>query len=206
MAGYTYDILTGTKATEGSIRYWANHQLIPAAQVLREAQSWIYSRLRVREMVASEQITISAGASTFALPTRFIEPIRFLPNGWSDDLPFVHENINRRFRDEDGNLEEGEPTEWTIANELGELDCQVEEELVGWMWFYRRPANLADDNQENWLTSRYEALVRHACTAIAFQQRKRMADAQGEFVLALAEVEQANRESDIGRRGQVRMR
>lgn len=203
---FDYTTLTGTKATEGSIRWWANHSLVPAAQVLTEAQAWIFSRLRVREMIASEQVTIAAAASTFTLPTRFIEPIRLLPNGWSDDLPFVHEALNRRYRDSDGNLEEGDPTEWTIANELGELDSQLSEQMVGHLWFYQRPADLAADNLTNWLTTRYPALLRHTCTAIAFQHRKRMADAQSEYTLAAIEIEEANRESDRGRRGQVRLR
>jgi hypothetical protein len=203
---FDYTTLTGTKATEGSIRYWANHSLVPAEQVLTEAQAFIFSRLRVREMIASAQITIAAAASTFTLPTRFLEPIRFLPNGWSDDLPFVHENLNRRFRDSDGNLEEGDPSEWMIANELGELDSQLSAQMVGWMWFYQRPADLTASPGTNWLTTRYPALLRHTCTAIAYQHRKRMSDAQSEYALAGIEIEEANRESDRGRRGQTRLR
>lgn len=207
MAGFTYTILTGAKSVEGSIKFWANHSSVPADQVLTEAQAFIYSRLRVREMIATATVTAAIGASTFTLPTRFLEPIRLLPDGWGESLPFVHENLHQRFREEDGDLYQGDPTEWTIADEVGVFDSQLVTAFSGRMSFYQRPADLASSsNETNFLTTRYPTLVRYACTAFAYDHRKRRADATEMRLLAMNEIEEANRESDRGRRGQVRMR
>jgi len=207
MAGFTYTILTGTKATEGSIKWWGNHSLIPSDQVLTEAQAWIYSRLRVREMRATETVTISASASTFTLPTRYLEPVKLLPNGWSDPIEYIHENLLQRYRDADGALETGDPTEWTVLDEVGTLDSQIgTTALTCKMTYYQKPAALASStNETNWLTDRYPTLLRHVCTYLAYEHRKRR-DASEQLILALKDIDDANVEDDMGRRGQTRIR
>lgn len=202
-----FTTLTGAKSTESSIKYWVNHGLVPSADILTEAQAWIYERLRVREMIATATVTAAIGASTFTLPTRFLEPIRLLPDGWGESLPFVHENLHQRYRDEDGNLEEGDPSEWTIADEVGVFDSELTTAFSGRMTFYQTPAALVvTTNETNFLTTRFPTMLRYACMAFGYDARKRRADATEMKVLAMAEIEEANRESDRGRRGQVRMR
>tara|TARA_R110000822_G_scaffold92983_5_gene214271 strand:+ start:1084 stop:1704 length:621 start_codon:yes stop_codon:yes gene_type:complete len=206
MAGFTYTILTGTKATEGSIKFWGNHVSIPADQVLSEAEAFIYSRLRAREMIATAEISVAADASTFPLPTGFIEPIKLLPDGWGEPMPFTHENLLGRIRNTDGTLETGEPSEWTIANEQGEFDSQLTDALEATMWYYKTPTALSVSNETNFLTTRYPTLVRYACTAFAYDHRKRRTDASEMRMLAMNEINEANSEADRGRRGQVRLR
>lgn len=201
-----FSTLVGTKATEGSIKWLANHALVPSAQILTESEAFIYSRLRVREMIATATVTAAIGASTFTLPTGFLEPIRLLPDGWGDPLPFVHEALHERYREEDGDLYTGDPSQWTIADEVGVFDSQLTTAFSGRMTYYKTPTALSVSNETNFLTNRYPTALRYTLMAFAYDHRKRRADATEMRLLAMNEIEEANRESDRGRRGQVRLR
>ena len=71
----TYTSLVGDKNTAGSIARWVNYSKLDADQILQEAQSLIYSMLRVREMRAHFNFTIGQGGDRVALPTGFLDPI-----------------------------------------------------------------------------------------------------------------------------------
>lgn len=202
MAGFTYTILTGTKATEGSIKYWANHSLVPSDQVLTEAEAYIYQYLRIREMRTTAPIAISAGQSTFTLPTAFLEPIQLLFDGWADPLEYVHESLLRRYKDSTGALYTGEPCQWAIVDETGQLDTELVDALAGDMIYYATPTALSGSNETNWLTDRYPTMLRYACMAFAYDHRKRRTDATEMRALCMGQIEAANTESDRGRRGQ----
>jgi hypothetical protein len=71
----TYPSLVGDKNTAGSIARWVNYSKLDADQILQEAQSLIYSMLRVREMRAHFSFAIAPGGDRVALPTGFLDPI-----------------------------------------------------------------------------------------------------------------------------------
>jgi hypothetical protein len=71
----TYTSLVGDKNTAGSIARWVNYAKLDADQILQEAQSLIYSMLRVREMRAHFNFTVAIGGDRVALPTGFLDPI-----------------------------------------------------------------------------------------------------------------------------------
>jgi hypothetical protein len=71
----TYTSLVGDKNTSGSIARWVNYAKLDADQILQEAQSLIYSMLRVREMRAHVNFTLMQGGDRVALPAGFLDPI-----------------------------------------------------------------------------------------------------------------------------------
>jgi hypothetical protein len=71
----TYTSLVGDKSTAGSIARWVNYSKLDADQILQEAQSLIYSMLRVREMRAHFNFAVAVGGDRVALPSGFLDPI-----------------------------------------------------------------------------------------------------------------------------------
>jgi hypothetical protein len=71
----SYPSLVGDKNTAGSIARWVNYSKLDADQILQEAQSLLYSLLRVREMRAHFNFTRLAGASQVGFPAGFLDPI-----------------------------------------------------------------------------------------------------------------------------------
>lgn len=71
----SYTSLTSDKNTAGSIARWVNYSKLDADQILQEAQSLIYSMLRIREMRAEFNFNMAAGTAQIGLPARFLDPI-----------------------------------------------------------------------------------------------------------------------------------
>jgi len=66
-----YHQLTADKSTEGSIRNFVN-QNVPVAILIRQAESFLYRRLRVRDQLKTVSGTIAANASSVTLPTDYL--------------------------------------------------------------------------------------------------------------------------------------
>jgi hypothetical protein len=71
----TYTSLLADKGVAGSIKNWVGYSVIDTSTILDEAQSMIYSALRVREMKTVWVFGLLASNSKFALPARFLEPL-----------------------------------------------------------------------------------------------------------------------------------
>lgn len=70
----TYTTLVAPKGTAGSIAAWVNYAKLDLPTILEEAQSLLYSMLRVREMRTEWTFQVAAGFSEVALPERFLDP------------------------------------------------------------------------------------------------------------------------------------
>lgn len=70
----TYTTLTAPKGAVGSILNWVGYSKVDIATVVDEAQSLIYSLLRVREMRSQWVFGVAVGDSKVALPSRFLDP------------------------------------------------------------------------------------------------------------------------------------
>lgn len=197
-------LVAADKSTAGSIKYWANHDLVDAAGALILAEAWIYNRLRTRSMRDEATVELAEGDYYVALPTGFLAPVSLTWRG--DDVPikYVHENLLNRYRNPDTGLpDDGRPTRWTIFGEKLQFDIAADEDLTGDLICYAQPEALSGSNTTNYLTERYPALLRAACTAYAYQDRKRTSDANDEFKRALGLIDEANAVEDMGRMGQV---
>lgn len=198
----TYTILTGDKSTEGSIRYWAQHSLIPAAQILEEAQAFIYERIRAREMRTEGAVSVADAGDTIDLPTGFLDPIKLTLDGLGEII-YVHEDILEKLTDADGNLFEGPPTEYAIWDEKIQFARATDAAYAGDLLYYGTPAALSGANETNFLTDRFPTLLRRACLMYSYEHRHRPDLFQAELALVEQAIRLANTAEDMSRRGQI---
>lgn len=199
-----YTTLTGAKSTAGSIKDWINYASLPSADILTEAEAWIYSRIRTREMRSEVEVTISSGASTASLPAGFIDPISFQLYEDGYPLPYLDEGSleSLRYRDSAGAISSGRPGNWAIYNELLQFDYLADAEYKGRMVYYKTPDALAaSSNETNFLTDRYPTLLRRVCMAFAYEFRKNTKQYQSYISLAEHDVFEVNKEADLNRSG-----
>lgn len=195
--------LTAVKTTLGSIANWTNRTDLPTTNILLEAESQIYKKLRVREMQARATMTFSAATQTASLPTGFLDPISFRPYEYSTPLPFVDEDGLNEYRDSDGVLGTGTPSRWTIVGETAYVDVLPTTAMSGTILYYKTPTALSASNETNFMTTRYPSLLRHACLFIAHQHMKDMDAATASFQLMEAEIAAANQTNEMWRRTQI---
>ncbi len=70
-----YTSLVAPKGTTGSIANWVNYSKLDIVAVVDEAQSLLFSLLRIREMRKEWTFGMAAGEAQIALPARFLDPI-----------------------------------------------------------------------------------------------------------------------------------
>lgn len=87
----TWNSLTGPKTTAGSIINWVSWSKIDINTILDEAQTLIYSLLRIREMETVFNFTIPVDNAFVALPSQFLDPI--------GDIQFTSVNFEPTHRD-----------------------------------------------------------------------------------------------------------
>lgn len=202
----TASILLGTKSTEGSIKWFANHDSIYSAQVLAEAEQLCYERLRIREMEQHADLSVASGASTVDLDTlapRFVQPIQLKLDGYGK-LTYKRKEDFPDDRDADGALETGPvPSYWTVRGSTLHFDIQLNAAISGDFYYYAGLAPLATtSNETNALTDRFPALLRHAVMSRAYAHRNRADMMQAELILFEQQVALANAHNDDHRYGQ----
>lgn len=92
-----FNDLLGPKSKPGSIQNFVRHKQAPAEVIIEEAQTYIYSLLRIREMRASAFLSVPIHGFTLALPTGFLEPISMRDReGW-EVIPRLYVEAQRLF-------------------------------------------------------------------------------------------------------------
>ncbi len=71
----TYTSLIASKGTSGSLANWVNYSKLDLPAVVDEAQSLLFSLLRIREMRKEWTFGLAVGEAQIALPSRFLDPI-----------------------------------------------------------------------------------------------------------------------------------
>lgn len=199
----SYSQLVNTKATDGSLKNWLNYAQLPSAAILVLAEAYIYERLRAREMRTTATVSISDGVDSYAVPTGFLDPIKLQLDGDGGPLDYVHENLLERIVDEDGNLEEGTISAYTIIDETFLFDVKSSEDREGDVWFYKTPDALSTSNETNFLTARYPALLLDACMAFGYGFRKMFGQRNELLALVSDSIDKANVAESMSRRGQL---
>lgn len=206
----TYDILVGSKQTAGSIANWASRSDLPTESILAEAQSWIYDRLRAREMIAHAALTITAGAEEIPAPDDFLQSMSLQLH--ADSRPLDMMDVvgfeERRYRDSDGALPSGRPTVYAaVPGDTGGgtyyFDVSADQTYTGQQWYCRRPEDLSGSNQSNFLTVRYPTLLRRACMIFAYEHQmddQRMAQTEA---TCLRMIQEANVTADMALNGAI---
>lgn len=89
----SWSSLSASKGSAGALATWVGYSLLDVPTTIDEAQTLLYSLLRVREMRTDYQFTMTTGMSYIALPSRFLDPIgriRQLAYG----MPIRHKDEN----------------------------------------------------------------------------------------------------------------
>jgi len=198
----TYTILTGDKDTEGSIKYFVRHSIVPSDQILTSAQSLIYSMLRVREMKVLDTGTISTGVSELTLPTDFMEPVSFWLGGDNKleiDI-FDEQHFEERVgRDSSDVPYAGTPTECTMDRTKAYFNATTDADYLYRLWYIATPAALSGANETNFLTTRYPHILEAMVKYYAYQHRQMANEATTWLGIANAGIEKANGEYDLFR-------
>lgn len=197
-----YSELVADKTTQNSICGWINWDKAPATSILAEAESAIYSKLRVPEMEALDEGTIATTDTSLEMPADFIAPISFRRIGETAGKLFVldrnyfEEKINI---DTDGVIESGTPTICAIYGSPATAyfnwaaDADIDYRLL----YYARPAALSLANQTNWLTDTYPLVVRGTCLWLGFLYKKEMQAAQMWAGIAASMLDAVNGNGDL---------
>lgn len=198
-----YTTLTAAKTTAGSIKRHVNYSAIDADVVLEEAQALVYSLLRVREMRSSATLAMSAGDSSKALPTGYLDPIGRLRD--TDNARYRHVTPDRleelRVYDSAGDLESGQPGYWSVYDELVQFDFAFDEARTLRMLYYKSPSLLSGSNETNFLTSRYPHLLRAATSVRAHAFMKNWSSYSTELELLTSLIGTVNGMDDLSYRG-----
>lgn len=202
MANFT--TLTGAKTVAGSIKRWVNNDSIDSETILEEAQSWLYRRLRLREMLALSTGSMSTATNALTVPTGYVENRILMIAGVNRrrlrrrPLEDIEENM--QYSGTDTALSSGLPTEYCIdASEA--VFTMLPDDAYPYRWrYYRELPVLSSSNTANILTTRFNRLLRLACLKGANEFMKNYAERDRWMVEAEAEAAKINAEADLEQR------
>lgn len=200
-----YNTLVASKGTPGSLANWANYGLFDTTSVLEDAQAFLYTTLRCREMRSELlALNIPQGASAVGLPSDFLDPIVVL-NQWMRGLKLRDPRTLLQRMGTTGNppsgFVTGLPTSYAIFGEMYNFDLAANAALAYWQVYYQRPALLSPTNNTNFLTNRYPHVLRGAILAVAARFRGDTEDFQREASLLQAMVADLKAQDDLSMRG-----
>jgi hypothetical protein len=198
-----YATLIADADVEGSIKYWINYKRIDSAGILDEAQSWIFSKIRIREMHREGDLAIAQGVSEVTAPAGFLDPIQLAIPGYINDMPLLD---THRFReslalDTAGVLQASMPTAYSILGQKLQFNSRADMAYTGRFVYYGSPDRLSPSNTTNFLTDRYPTLLRRACLMFAAEARKEYDAMDRAEIKAMAQVEEVKKEGDLHMRG-----
>ena len=199
----SWTTLTGSVSTAGSIKYAINYDRIDAEGILEEAQAWIYQRLRVRQMTATANVSISSAASTASFPTGYLDPIHLGIPGYINTIRLKDPEWFRAHMgwDESAVLPEGPPSYWCDFDTTIQFNTKADQAYTAKMVFFKKPDLLSGSNLTNWLTDRYPSLLRRVCLMFAAEARKEFEMMNNAEIKALQSIEEIKVESDLAMRG-----
>lgn len=199
----SYSTLVADVSTPGSIKNAINYGRIDAEGILEEAQAWIYQRLRVRQMMATENVSISSAASTASFPTGYLDPIHLGIPGYINTIRLKDPEWFRAHIgwDESAVLPEGPPSYWCDFDTTIQFNTKADQAYTAKMVFFKKPDLLSGSNLTNWLTDRYPSLLRRACLMFSAEARKEFDMMNNAEIKALQMIEEIKVESDLAMRG-----
>jgi hypothetical protein len=198
-----YNALVADANTTGSIKRAINWSRVDSVGILDEAQTWIYARLRVREMQSRADVTIALNATSATLPTRYLDPIKLSIPGyisrirptdldrWESLLPW----------NQDGTLDQRMPTRYCVFDEVINFNSRSDAAYTAKFLHFKQPAALSASNTTNFLTTRYPTLLRRVCLMFAAEERKDRQIMNESETRALAMIDDIKKEADLQFRG-----
>lgn len=200
----TFTTLIAAKSTAGSIKRWANNDQIDSETILEEAQSWLWRRLRLREMLALSTGVMSTATNVITTPTGYVEDKVLMIAGAERQRlrRRIVEDIESRMQYSGTGvaLSPGKPTEYAIDGSEAVFTV-LPQDTYAYRWrYYRELEVLSSSNTANILTTRYNRLLRLACLAGANEFMKNYAEQDRWMAKAEAEAFKINAEADLEQR------
>lgn len=195
-----YTTLIADKDTDGSIKNWCNDSRIPSTTILTEAQAFIYTKLRVRQMLATATGNLLINTDTITLPTGYLAPYLFRFTGTVQSQPrykLLDYILEQWTYDGDGNRVTGTPQYYATDEANIQFEIMAFQQFVYLFKHYARPAALADDNLTNFLTDNYPYLLRAACLHRAFEHLRNSREKQYWLAITEAQIFEAHKDSDL---------
>lgn len=195
-----YNQLTASSTTAGSIANWLNNNAISTVgtQIVQEAESWIYRRLRHWQMLTSTSGTLTASSTTVAIPADFLEDKKFRITGTAaTDImrKTIQEVVGAMQYDGSGNRVAQQPQIMFNDKSNFQFDSPTDQAYPFTFWYYQQPLALSATNTSNFLTTTYPRLMRAASCAAAAEYMKD-ATLSNWAQMAQNELDTAQAESD----------
>jgi hypothetical protein len=198
-----YHQLTADKSTEGSIRNFVN-QNVPVAILIRQAEAFLYRRLRLRDQLTTVSGTISSGTSSVNLPNDYLaaKQVKLIGANNSVLTRKLPEVLQASITYSSGNTRtQGVPTQYYTDGSKINFNLVANANYNYEMIYFNEPAALTSSNAENFLTKRYPRMLLAATCAFANEYLKDDAEKGYWMQIVIAEIDQAMRESDFERQG-----
>lgn len=182
-----YSTLIGPKTTAGSIAGWANDASLQAqaAIILYEAETMIFRRLRVREMLVDGVAgTLTIAQDYLAMPADFLDPYWLSVTGTNPSACSPAEIVMKPRQevigayqwDQSGNRVQSQPQwfyiDFNSSPARAKFDFPPDLTYPYLLNYYQQPAHLAAGNLTNFLTNNYPKLLRLACMIEAAEWQK----------------------------------
>lgn len=204
--------LTSAKSVAGSIAAWINHSQIQAeaANIVAEAESWIYRRLRHWKMLTAPVTgTLTIGSDQLAIPSDCLEPFFLCTTGiyfQEIDQKPMEEVVRAWSYDSAGARVQAQPVIYSFTQSNIQFDSPPDQAYAYALIYYQQPAALSGSNTTNFLTSTYPRMLRAACMAQAAEWAKDAGMGNYDRTywdgIAENEIAQAQVESDRARRAE----
>lgn len=170
-----YNILVGSKNVDGSVQNWVNSNTVPATTIIKEAEAWIYRRLRVREMITAGTATLAEDADTVALSSfsginSFKAPIYLQITGVNQAMLTLREpwEIEASFTyDGSSNRVTGQPQWYYVDGANLQFETAADQDYPLRLVCYQSLAPLTQSNATNFLTNTAPDLLRCTCMMLA---------------------------------------
>lgn len=205
------DFLSLCGTSGGSVASWLNHAAVSTAStsevlnIIKEAESAIYRRLRHFKMLTSTTGTMTAGnASDFVtLPSDYLEDKYFMFTGTAQSKltrKTLQEVLNNYSYDGSGNRVQTQPSMFFNDQTNLKFESPVDAAYPWLLYYYQQPAALGTATTTNFITNTYPRLFRCATMVAASEYMK---DAgMGNYdrtywaQMTETEIEAAQKESD----------
>lgn len=207
-----YTMLVAQKGTPGAVSTWVNDSRIQqdVPEIVLEAESWIYRRLRHWKMLTPPiPGTMTIGTPLIPIPQDCLEPFLLVTTGNYQQCitqKTPQEVILNWAYDGSGNRVLQQPMIYYFDQANINFDSPPDMAYNFVLLYYQQLAPLVVTNS-NFLTMTYPRLMRLACMAGACEWMKD--SGQGQFdrtywdTLAQDEIDKAQAESDRARRGVI---
>lgn len=203
-------MLIGAKGTPGSVSTWTNNSRIQQdiPEIVLEAESWIYRRLRHWRMFSAPVTgTLTVAQDFISLPSDLLEPSFLTLTGTFQQVlrQKTPQDVVRAWMfDGSGNRVPQQPMIYCFDQSTLRFDSPPDQAYSYALLYFQQPAPLSV-SLTNFLTQYYPRLLRLACMAAACEWLKDFGQGQADRTyydeLAQDEIDRAQMESDRAHRG-----